>query len=199
MRFQMLHKFSAGLLVLLMFQPPAFLLAQDKPGHHRELVNKYYISSDREPQMSQKVLVEHLQKKVKYVFVLYQENRSFDSYFGTFPGAEGLFSHPAAQTPGFYQQLIDTDGSSSHHSALPHRTEGPVPAFHRQWRSQPATCYAADTDDIDHSHPRIVAKMDIQSNVPLMDQFAVIEELKYSPTGQSQPASEADGRTRHGV
>src|SRR5439155_1143916 len=28
--------------------------------------------------------------KIKHVIVIMQENRSFDSYFGTFPGAEGL-------------------------------------------------------------------------------------------------------------
>ena len=51
----------------------------------------------------------------------------------------------------------------------------------------PATCYAADTDDIDHSHPRIVAKMDIQDNVPLMDQFAHVEELKYWTPSTATP------------
>ena len=28
--------------------------------------------------------------RIKHVVVIMQENRSFDSYFGTFPGAEGL-------------------------------------------------------------------------------------------------------------
>ena len=28
--------------------------------------------------------------KIKHVVVLMQENRSFDSYFGTFPGADGI-------------------------------------------------------------------------------------------------------------
>src|ERR1700737_2492558 len=28
--------------------------------------------------------------KIKHVIVIMQENRSFDSYFGTFPGADGL-------------------------------------------------------------------------------------------------------------
>jgi phospholipase C len=50
-----------------------------------------------------------LQKKVKYVFVLFQENRSFDHYFGTYPGALGLFSYGAnptnAQVPGFTQKI----------------------------------------------------------------------------------------------
>ena len=34
--------------------------------------------------------------KIRHVIVLMQENRSFDSYFGTFPGADGIpFAHGA--------------------------------------------------------------------------------------------------------
>ena len=29
-------------------------------------------------------------KKIRHVIVIMQENRSFDSYFGTYPGADGL-------------------------------------------------------------------------------------------------------------
>ncbi len=39
---------------------------------------------------------------VRYVFVIYQENRSFDHYFGTFPGANGIYTS-AAQSHGFTQ------------------------------------------------------------------------------------------------
>src|SRR5215471_15153978 len=28
--------------------------------------------------------------KIKHVIIIVQENRSFDSYFGTFPGADGI-------------------------------------------------------------------------------------------------------------
>ena len=28
--------------------------------------------------------------KIKHVVIIMQENRSFDSYFGTFPGADGI-------------------------------------------------------------------------------------------------------------
>ncbi len=183
MRYQMLQKFFAGLLALLLMQPSALLLAQDKPGSHRALVGKYYISSDHEPKMSQAALVELLQKKVKYLFVFYQENRSFDSYFGTFPGAEGLFSHPASKTLGYSQNLINTDGTiTTIHpfrigpkDQCPDSTVNGVPS--------PTTCYASATDDIDHSHPLTIAKMDIQKNGPQMDLYAVTEERKYSPTG----------------
>ena len=120
-----------------------------------------------EPVLSHEQLVSLIQQKIKYVFVLYQENRSFDSYFGTFPGANGLFSASPQQTPGFVQTIVNTDG-----------TKGTISPF----RIGPAQ-YAADTDDIDHSHPRTVAKMDVQNGTPQMDMFAVTEELKYSATG----------------
>ncbi len=43
-----------------------------------------------------------LRDRVKYVFVIYQENRSFDHYFGTYPGANGIYT-PAAYLHGFTQ------------------------------------------------------------------------------------------------
>ncbi|HKM81299.1 MAG TPA: alkaline phosphatase family protein, partial [Candidatus Acidoferrum sp.] len=143
----------------LLLQPSGVMLAQDGPGTHRDQVNKYYIHPDHEPHMSQGDMIRLLQKRVKYVFVLYQENRSFDSYFGTFPGAEGLFSHPAAQTPGFTQDLVNTDGSIT--TIQPFRI-GPSDTCPKSTVTvngtlSPAPCYAADTDDIDHSHPRMVA------------------------------------------
>jgi phospholipase C len=179
-----LRKFSAGLAGLLLLQPSGFLFAHERDHDHQDEVKKYYISPDHEPHMARSELIERLRKKVKYVFVFYQENRSFDSYFGTFPGAEGLFSHPANETQGFTQELVNTDGSMT--TIQPFRI-GPndqCPKSTVNGTAAPgAACYAADTDDIDHSHPRIVAKMDLVNDVPLMDRFAVTEELKYSPTG----------------
>ncbi len=40
--------------------------------------------------------------RIKHVFVIFQENHSFDNYFGTYPGAENL-STPLAQAHGFRQ------------------------------------------------------------------------------------------------
>ena len=165
---------SVALSMMLAIQPlgmaapanPQFLAA------HKQMLQKYH-TNDAEPVLPYSQLVSLIQKNIKYVFVLYQENRSFDSYFGTFPGTEGLYSNPASETPGFTQKIVNTDGTSS---TIQPFLIGP---------SQ----YAADTDDMDHSHARLVSKMDVQNNVPLMDQFAVTEELKYSPTGN--PSLEA--------
>ena len=64
-----------------------------------------------------------LRQHIRYVFVLFQENRSFDHYFGTYPGANGLFaSYPGAdprdpaqqagrETTSFHQALWRQDGS----------------------------------------------------------------------------------------
>ena len=113
-------------------------------------------------------MTQLLRKKIKYVFVLYQENRSFDSYFGTYPGADGIFSRKPDETPGFKQPIINTNG-----------TTGTIQPF----RIGPKQ-YAADTDDVDHSHPMIVSKMDIQDGVPKMDRFALEEERKYMKKGK---------------
>jgi phospholipase C len=112
-------------------------------------------------------IVRLLREKVKYVFILFQENRSFDNYFGTFPGAEGLFSHPPEETPGFYQAIQNVDGTYS--------------VIH-PFRLDPKD-YPSDTDDVDHSHPLLVAKMNYRHGAPLMDQYAMVEERKFSPAG----------------
>jgi len=168
--------------MLMALQPLASGLAQERAAvqekdagrahfleAHKRAVSEAIARRDLrpEPVLSHEELVNLIQQKIKYVFVIYQENRSFDSYFGTFPGANGLFSQPAAQTPGFVQTITNTDGSTGTISPF---LIGPA-------------LYAADTDDIDHSHALTVKKMDIQNGVAVMDKFAATEELKYSPTG----------------
>jgi len=134
----------------------------EQAGAERRAVKKYQVAAAREPKLTRAQIDALLRRKIKYVFVLYQENRSFDSYFGTFPGAEGIFSHAAKDTPGFYQPLTNTDG-----------TAGTIHPF----RIGPKE-FAADTDDVDHSHPMIVAKMHIEDGASKMDHFAIFEEAK---------------------
>ncbi len=125
-----------------------------------------------EPAMSQAQEIALLRKHVKYVFVIFQENRSFDSYFGTFPGANGLFTQPPGQTPGFVQPIENVDGSM-----------GTISPF----RIGPAQ-YAADLDDVDHSYVIMEHKMDVVNGVAKMDHYALDEEKKYMPHGQKLPS-----------
>lgn len=151
---------------------------QREPVAERRAGDERRIAAGREPKLSRAQIAALLRRKIKYVFVLYQENRSFDSYFGTFPNAEGIFSHPAKDTPGFYQPLTNVDG-----------TAGVIHPF----RIGPKE-FASDTDDVDHSHPGIVAKMNIENGVPRMDQFAMAEERKHEkPAKAATAARSAEG------
>ena len=140
----------------------------------------YYADPAQDPALPRDELMAALRRRVRYVFVLFQENRSFDSYFGSFPGANGLFSdglrpRRPADTPGFEQPLTNMDGA-----------EG----VQRPFRIGPAQ-HAADLDDVDHSHARMAAKMDLVDGVPRMDRFARVEEAKYSPAGAPVPSLKA--------
>lgn len=134
----------------------------------------FMIAAGHEPHVSTAQLAALIRHHIKYVFVLYQENRSFDSYFGTFPGADGLYSQPAAQTPGLSQTIIGRSGKTETIQAF---TIGPAQ-------------FAADTDDIDHSHPLMFAKMNIVNGHAKMDHFARVEEKKYWKSG-TVPSLEA--------
>ena len=173
---------SAGLLLAGCQTKQAFH-PNINPSANQQAIQKFQVASAQEPQLSPEQVTKLLRKKIKYVFVLYQENRSFDSYFGTYPGADGIYSRKPEDTPGFKQPIINTDG-----------TTGVIQPF----RIGPAQ-YAADTDDVDHSHPMIVAKMDIQDSVPKMDRFALMEEKKYMKSGRAYTAGQADGRAGHGL
>lgn len=48
-------------------------------------------------------VLDPVRAHLKHVFIIYQENHSFDNYFGTYPGTENL-SSPLAQAHGFRQR-----------------------------------------------------------------------------------------------
>ncbi len=145
-------------------------------------IQSHFSNLDLKLQLSDAQLTSLLRHRVKYVFVLFQENRSFDHYFGTFPGANGLFADASPRpelrnppTPANTQLLYNTDG-----------TAGTIAPF-RIGTAQ----NASDLDDIDHGHPRMAAKMDVPGNtgVPLMDRFALNEQAKYFPASPINPTA----------
>ena len=145
-------------------------LAANAPDYHAVAPSKdiaSFLAAAPASAPNEAALIAALRKKVKHVFVIYQENRSFDSYFGTFPGADGLYSRPSNEMAGFSQVIINTDG-----------TKSMIQPF-RIGKAQSA----ADTDDIDHSHSWTVFKMDTVNGMAKMDRYAQGEEKKYSPTG----------------
>jgi phospholipase C len=99
-----------------------------------------------------------LRQKIKYVFILFQENRSFDHYFGTYPGANGLFTsftgadpadpmqQPAKLSESFRQVLWNTDGSFG--TITPFL----IPRSLRNSAGKSIPLYPEDIASVDHSH-----------------------------------------------
>ncbi len=115
--------------------------------------------------VDESALVALVRQRIKHVFVIYQENRSFDSYFGTFPGAENLTS-PLAQMNGFKQ--YDPLGN--------------------QWVT-PFRITASDTADANHSRPALITKADNGR----MDLFVSTEEFGLLARGYSREDAQRVG------
>ena len=58
-----------------------------KPGRE---VKPFVIDSRKGPALTHEQKLALVRQRIKHVFILFQENRSFDFYFGSFPGADGL-------------------------------------------------------------------------------------------------------------
>ncbi len=135
-----------------------------------------YFVSDADPRWSNPEWtnedIEALRQKVRYVFVIFNENRSFDHGYGTFPGADGLYSDgktprsPAA-TPGFAETYQDGAGRT---------------VTVRPFRIGPAQ-NASFQDSTDHSHKGLAAKLDVVDGVARMDKFAEVEFRRYARGG----------------
>jgi phospholipase C len=132
-------------------------------------IQPYLNDPSRGPNMSPAALEQLLRKKIKYVFVIFNENHSFDNEYGTFPGVNGLYAdangpRDAADTPGFYQTFTDADGNSvTVHPFL----MGP-------------DNNSSVVDSVDHSHKGLAKKIavDPTTGVAAMDRFADDEYYK---------------------
>lgn len=111
------------------------------------------------PADPQAQLIANLRTHVRHVFVIYQENRSFDSYFGDYPGVDNLAS-PEARAHGFREW----------------------DAIGKTW-IVPFPLNASDTSDDDHSRPALLAKADHGR----MDDFVGYEEQERVDVGLSSP------------
>jgi phospholipase C len=120
-----------------------------------------YGGSNQAEQNALQTKIELLRDKVKYVFVIFHENESFDHYFGTFPGANGLFEAPqgftpANQTPSFTQRYLDT--------SLKVKTISPFLMPQSVVGAGTGTVipvYPADEISVDHSHQGMANGLDI--------------------------------------
>jgi len=110
-------------------------------------------------------LVTALRRHVKHIFIIYQENHSFDEYFGTYPGAENL-STALARSHGFRQ--YDPIG--------------------KQWVT-PFLITDPDLDSPGHSRPALLAKM----NGGSADQYVARQEKDSVKDGHNAADAQAIG------
>lgn len=175
-------KFCASMLAAVLVLNPLAAVANDVKAPAKtklveiaprssDAVARYTSDLEKQPLLSNATKLALLRQNIKYVFVLFQENRSFDFYFGTYPGANGLFSKPASQTPGFVQPIVNTDGSVSSISPFL------MPQSVVNTNGQTVLLYPEDADSVNHGHTAMDAKMDFTSSyVALNDRYAFIEE-----------------------
>src|ERR1700678_4514704 len=143
-------------------------------------VAPYVIDPTKDAPLADGEMAALARKKIKYVFVIFNENHSFDNEYGTFPGVDGLYSdglspRSAADTPGFTQSYKDINGTVV--SVQPFLI-GP---------SQNASF----VDSVDHSHEGLAAKLNVVDGVPRMDGFVADEYRKYARAGNN--SSQAQG------
>ncbi len=167
--------FSLMLATALCSQPvlaqtaSPLVTAQPAPG---PAVAPYVTDLSAETAVSRDEKIRLLHEKVKYVFVVFNENRSFDHMFGSFPGANGLYAdargpRDAAHTPGFTQNWTDDRGAT--HTATPFRI-GPDEN-------------ASVADSVDHSHTGLARKLHVVDGKPTMDQFSAADYARVAKKG----------------
>ena len=142
---------------------------------------RYFSDPAKERRLRRDDLVKLLREKVKYVFIIFNENHSFDNEYGTFPGVNGLYSdglrpRSAADTPGFTQTY--TDRMSGKTITVQPFLIGPA---------QNSTV----VDSVDHSHTGLATKLNIVNGRPLMDKFAYDEYYRFAKIGGT--ANNAEG------
>lgn len=160
---------------------PMVTLQPDPSPEMKPFYRDFTQHPELEPELSRDEVIAHLRAAVKYVFVIFNENESFDHHFGTFPGANGIYSdgqHARApqDTPGFtqtYKSLV----SGETVSVMPFRI-GP---------EQNANVF----DSVDHSHSGLVRKLHVSGSTAAMDQFALDEYSRFAAKGGA--ANEALG------
>ena len=140
------------------------------------VVQAQVIDPKLEPAISPDAKLRLLRSRIKYVFVLFQENRSFDFYFAGYPGADGLYAGPEgprspAQVAGFSQQIANTDGTVG--TVTPFK----IPATIVDRNGKTVPIYPADIASVNHSHAGLARKIALDSNgVAQNSEYALTEE-----------------------
>ena len=139
-------------------------------------VKAHVLDLRKEPMISHAEKLRLIRSHIKYVFVLFQENRSFDFYFGSYPGADGLYAGPEGphapdQVAGFTQTIVNTDGTLG--TVTPFR----IPATVMDAEGKTVPLYPADIASVNHSHVASARKIAMDADgVAQNSAYALTEE-----------------------
>ena len=172
-------KTAAGLLTLLLAQPGGAVFAQNvSPNTQGQNASSQSAAGpEGGGSWDRGEMIRLLRQRVKYVFVIFHENESFDHYFGTYPGANGLYSAPdgtppANQTPSFVQKYLDT--------SLNTVTISPflMPQAVQTAAGELVPIYPTDLISVDHSHTGMSNDLDVDpaTGIAANDRYAMDQE-----------------------
>ncbi len=147
-------------------------------------IRPYFNNPATDPELSQSAMVKLLQAKIKYVFIIFNENHSFDNEYGTFPGVNGIYSdglkpRSPFNTPGFYQAYVD--GVTGETVTVQPFRIGP------EYNS-------SAIDSADNTHDGVAEKIDVDpaTGVARMDKFAYEEYNRFASPAPTKK-TEAEG------
>jgi len=135
------------------------------------LVRRFTLPAAGSPTLSHDAKLKLVREKIKYVFVLFQENRSFDFYFATYPGADGLYSPKGSKPAGFTQPIVNLDGSVGTISPFK------IPFSVVDAAGKTVPLYPSDIASVNHSHTAIAHKLGVDANgIAQNNLYALTEE-----------------------
>ena len=139
-------------------------------------VPAYVIQPANEAALTQAQKLALVKQNIKYVFVLFQENRAFDFYFGTYPGANGLYQNAdgtatnLATVPGYNSPFVDTTGKVT--TIHPFK----IPVSVKDKNGNTVMLYPDSLYSTDHSHTGMNKGIDYKNGVALNDGYALDNE-----------------------
>jgi phospholipase C len=175
MRIKQYRTIAAAALGALTMASPAMAFDSDWDGSYGRGADGDGMG-DGGDRLSLQEKIELLRQKVKYVFVIFHENESFDHYFGTYPGANGLFEAPkgfvpADKTPSFRQRYLDASLNVKSISPflMPQAVVG---------ANKVIPIYPADEISVDHSHQGMANSLDVDATTGIAanHRFAMDQE-----------------------
>jgi phospholipase C len=117
-------------------------------------------------------------RKIKHVIIVMQENRSFDSYFGTYPGADGIpmsngvpkvcVPNPAGKCTRPYHDRADVNGGGPHGLSNERADvdKGKMDGFIRQRDAARRSCTNPDDPACTHGGPPDVMGYHTAAEIP---------------------------------